>query len=284
MVVVAAAALVALPGCGSNAVIQYNAVANQVLTNVNAKEGELKKYWTLPLDQQDGADQALASFRKSLAASQQVLDSTDSPDPARQLDDLLGRAVDGGRALADLDTQFADYLTSVAPVAKGITEIGAILQGLDKSRDIPTSIAGLVQKASNLDVLARSIQPPATFQDVHNQLQSFLGIVINNLNQAQKKLAEVQSSLSSSQDNTDTSPEAQTAADLQSQRETKRQIDAIDPFTTPILEGWADANSEINSLLAEARQSTGLQAQAAAVEDYIGQAVQQIQELEKKYK
>lgn len=281
----AVALVVLLPGCGSNGVIQYNKVANQVLESVNTKEGELKKYWTLPLSEQDTMAQTLASLRKALASSQQLLDSTDRPEPSRQLDDLLGRAVDESRTLADISTQFADYLGQVAPIAKGASDIVTMLQGLEKSQDVPSSVAGLAEKARTLETQARAVQPSPTFVDEHAELQAFLTLLVANLDNAQKKLAEIQTgSTPSGNDNGDTSPEGQTAADRASQRATKRQVDAISPYTDTIIEAWGQMNGKVSALLDEARATTGLKAKTAEVEGYIGQAVQQIQSLEKKYK
>jgi hypothetical protein len=277
--------LLVLPGCGSGgAVLQYNIDANKILADVNTREGELKKYWTMSLAEQEGEGQALAAFRKSLSASQEVLDSTDSPDPSRKLDDLLGQAVDQGRELADLDTQFADYLGSIAPLTKGAADIITMLQGLDKVQYVPSSIAALSEKVRNLEIQARSIQPPANFNDVHAELESFLALEVAQLAEAQKKLANVSSGTTSNRDdNGDTSP-ASTAQDAESQRQTKRQLAAIEPYTETILEAWGQLNETANAMLEEQRQATGLTAKAAEVENYIGQAVQQIQILQKQYK
>jgi hypothetical protein len=50
------------------------------------------------------------------------------------------------------------------------------------------------------------------------------------------------------------------------------------------VEEWGTINGELTALLGQVMQSVGLMAKASEVEGYIGQAVQQIKDLEKQYK
>jgi len=67
-------------------------------------------------------------------------------------------------------------------------------------------------------------------------------------------------------------------------RQNKRQIEAIESYTEPIIEEWGRLDGQISAELDQARTAAGIAAKAAEVENYIGQAVEQIKILEKQYK
>lgn len=269
----------AVSGCGqASAVNSYILVANNILAPVNAKENELKSYWGKSLLEQEGLPKSLADFRKALSDAQDKLDSNDSPDVARKLDDLLGRAVDQGRALADLNTQFADYLGQMAPQATQAAYIVGQLQGLQKSQDVPTTITGLLDKAKQIDSSLRTIQPGPTFQLMHQEFQQYIAVVIAKLTEAQQKLSD-----SRYYPSTDSSDSQGTVPGEISQ-ETQHYISAIDSQIQTIVEGWGGVNGQIGGQLDAARQSTGLTGKSNEVENYIGQAVEQIKQLQQQYK
>ena len=276
-------------GCGQSAKVNtYVDMANKVLADVNTKEGELKKYWTQPIFQQEGLTKALADYRKSLAASQEMLDATDFPEPCRQLDDLLGRAVDQGRGLADIDTQFADYFGGLAPLGKQGEQIISGINKLDTSTDVPSAVSSLADQARTLDSQVRTLSPSAQFSEVNQQFQAFADLAAKNLTDAQSKVGKTSGytnpndqNNSDQQINTDTTG---TAPETQSGRRSKEQASSISSYTDPIVEEWGRINGELSALLDQVMQSVGLKAKASEVEGYIGQAVQQIKDLEKQYK
>lgn len=276
--------LVLAAGCGDGgAVKQYITVANGILASVNAKEGELKAYWGQPLAQQAGLSTTLAEFRKTLADAQGKLDSTDFPEPCRKLDEELDKAVGEGRTLADITTQFADNFASIAPPVKEAADIVSMSQALDQAGDVPSTVAGLAEKARKLQGTLRSITPAPAFNEAFTGFTAFVdGLLVKNLDEAAKKLDESQYETPEPTRDEETGEQTAPTDELQEARE--RQIEAIDDLLEPIIEAWGQLDGQMSALLDEARQSTGLKAKTAEVEAHIGAAVQQIQELEKKYK
>ena len=276
-------------GCGQSAKVNtYVDMANKVLADVNTKEGELKKYWTQPIFQQEGLTKALADYRKSLAASQEMLDATDFPEPCRQLDDLLGRAVDQGRGLADIDTQFADYMGGLAPLGKQAEDIVAGIGKLESSTDVPSAVAKLAEQARTLDSQVRTLNPSAQFTNVNEEFQAFADMAAKNLTEAENKLGKTSGYTNpndqSSTDNQINTDQTGTAPETQSGRRSKQLASSVSSYTDPIVEGWGTLNGQLTAQLDQVIQAVGLKAKVAEVEGYVGQAVQQIQELEKQYK
>ncbi|PKQ28753.1 MAG: hypothetical protein CVT63_01200 [Candidatus Anoxymicrobium japonicum] len=257
-------------GCNRSAAIKnYVALADEILFNANASETELKKFWTLPVSEQGGIVPALAQYRDTLAESQEKLDVTDSPDPCRPLDDLLGKVVAAGRTLADITTQFADYLESLAPPAREAAEIVGLMQALDKSQDVPSSVAGLAERARKLGDSLRTVTPPASLQQTYQKFQEFVETLVKNLDEANKKLGGV---------NEGAQMEDEEDAD---NAQNKRQISSIEQYVDEVVEEWGRTNGELNALLDQARETTGLKQKTTEVESYVVQAVEQIKTLKK---
>jgi hypothetical protein len=61
-------------------------------------------------------------------------------------------------------------------------------------------------------------------------------------------------------------------------------VDSVASDTAPIIDDWEQFNAEAGALIDEARQASGLKSKTAEVEGLIGQAISQIQSLEKQYK
>jgi hypothetical protein len=187
LVTVAALAALLAPllfasGCGSSAAInQYTTFANQILSSLNAQEGELKKYWTLPLVQQDGLNKSIAELRKTIADAQAKMDSTDRPQECAALDETLGRAVDQSRELADITTQLGDYLGALAPMAKQADEIVTGLNKLQDSQDVRSSVSGYLSKARSLESSTRTLNPAAQYRQINDL---FVGFVADGQRQA----------------------------------------------------------------------------------------------------
>jgi len=281
--------VISASGCGGGAAVNnYTTKANLVLSDINAKEGALKNYWTEPIFQQVGLTKALADYRKALAAGQEMLDSTDFPEPCRKLDDLLGRAVDQGRGLADIDTQFADYMGGLAPLGKQAEDIVAGIGKLESSTDVPSAVAKLAEQARTLDSQVRTLNPSAQFTNVNEEFQAFADMAAKNLTEVENKLGKTSGYTNpndqNSSDNQINTDETGTAPETQSGRRSKELANSVSSYTDPIVEGWGTLNGELTAQLDQVMQAVGLKAKVAEVEGYVGQAVQQIQELEKQYK
>jgi hypothetical protein len=281
--------LILTSGCGGGAAVNnYTTKANLLLADINAKEGALKNYWTEPVFQQVGLTKALADYRKALAAGQEMLDSTDFPEPCRKLDDLLGRAVDQGRALADIDTQFADYMGGLAPLGKQGEDIVSGIGKLETSTDVPSAVAKLADQARTLDSQVRTLSTSAQFANLNDEFQAFADLAAKNLTEAQNKLGKTSGYTNpndqNSTDNQINTDESGTVPETQSGRRSKQLADSVSSYTDPIVDGWGTLNGELTAQLDQVMQAVGLKAKVAEVEGYVGQAVQQIQELEKQYK
>jgi len=281
--------LISVSGCGeTGAVNNYTTKANILLSDINAKEGELKKFWTEPVFQQVGLTEALADYRKALAAGQEMLDSTDFPQACRKLDELLGRAVNQGRALADIDTQFADYIGGLAPLGKQAQEIVSGIGKLETSTDVPSAVSKLAEQARTLDSQVRTLNPSAKFATINEEFQAFADLAAKNLGEAQTKLGKTSGYTNpNDENNSDTQineDQTGTAPETQSGRRSKQLANSLSSYTEPIVEEWGTLNGALTAQLDQAMQAVGLKAKVAEVEGYVGQAVQQIQELEKQYK
>ncbi|MHB8896011.1 MAG: hypothetical protein ACYC99_12665 [Candidatus Geothermincolia bacterium] len=273
-----------LAGCSpGGSVSAYNQHANKVLAELNAAETALRNFWALPLAEQDGMEKALGDFRKALASCQEQLDSTDSPDPARKLNDLMDQAVGQSRTLADMTTPYADYLAVVAPLAKQASDIVVQLEALDKSQYVPSTITNLLDKARKLDASLKTIGPNTSFQPVTAQFQEFVTLMVKNLTDAQTVLGRSAFAPEDDQGTQDQDTEGSSPQDTVN-RQNMRQIASIAKLTDPIIEEWGRLDGQVNAELDQARASAGIKDKAAQVENFIGQAVEQIKELEKQYK
>lgn len=272
-------AIVSVSGCGQSAAVNnYVNMANQVLADVNAKEGDLKQYWTQPIFKQDGLAKSLADFRKALATNQDRLDATDFPEPCRALDESLGRVVDQGRALADIDTQFADYLGALAPLGQTAEEIVNGIQKLETSTDVPSSVSSLAERARTLDSQVRTLNPSTQFTEVNQEFQAFADMTAKNLTEAETRLGKT-TGYNSNDNSSD-----QTAPDSTPSRRSKDQVSSVESLTGPIVDDWGRLNGEMSALIDQVLVAVGLKAKAAEVEGSIGQAIQQIKDLEKQFK
>jgi hypothetical protein len=196
--------------------------------------------------------------------------------------------VDQGRGLADIDTQFADYFGGLAPLGKQAEQIVSGINKLETSTDVPSAVAGLADQARTLDSQVRTLSPSAQFSEANQQFQAFADLAAKNLTDAEGKVGKTSGytspdnqNNSDQQINTDTTG---TAPETQSGRQSREQASSISSYTDPIVEEWGTINGELTALLGQVMQSVGLMAKASEVEGYIGQAVQQIKDLEKQYK
>lgn len=269
-----------LAGCGGNrAVIDYTKRANQVLDDINAKAGELKKVWTVPLADQGGLQEALTAYRKALANGQEMVDSTDPPGPCVKLDELLRQTVDRGLELANVTSPFADYTDSVGPIVARISEVVASLATLQKDRDIPSGLAGLTEKARKADTDLRSMVPPLLFQGIHQEILKFSDAMVKAFEKASKELGTDSGRYQETQPQ-DEEEEGTEPGD----RERESQSKQVQPLLEDIPDAWQSFNEQLSMLMSVARQVAGLEAKNAETENIVGQMVAEIVRLNKQYK
>lgn len=276
--------LVAVSGCGSSgAVNRYTTFANQILNSLNTQEGELKKYWTLPPAQQVELTKTIADLRKAIAAAQSGLDATDRPQGCAALDEMVGRVVDQSRQLADISTQFGDYPGALGPMAKQADDIVKGLGKLQESQDVRSTISGYLDKARSLESSTCTLSPGEEFQAVNDLFSSFVTLLAKNLQSANDKLTNDEPA-TIHDTRGERTKEEQAEIDAQIARERKAQVNSVESYVEPIVEEWSTFKARASALIDKAGQTSGLKSKTAEVEGYIGQAVVEIQRLEKQYK
>jgi hypothetical protein len=286
VIVVCASLLVAsLPagalvsGCGGDTATRaYLVEANLILSDINNKAGELKKLWAMPLADQGNLSKALADYRKALGNAQAKLDSSHPTAKSIKLDNQLRTAVDKGRELADLYSPFADYYDRAAPLANQVTEVISTLEALQKTPDPASGLAGLAERSRGLDAQARSIVPPAVFNGMHQEFEQFIQGMVTSFDSASNQSASSQNTYDTEQgqDNGTITPGTQ----QQQRSRSRRTTTSVDSLT----QDWARFNGQLSALMDSVRDVVGVKAKNAEVEGIIGQAVTEIQSLQKQFK
>ncbi|MFH1150437.1 MAG: hypothetical protein V1748_08175 [Actinomycetota bacterium] len=276
------ALLAGVAGCGNSGVQQYTTQVGSTIFALNNAEGEIKKPWGLPLAQQGNAPEAVAAFRKELESAQEKLDATDAPQVCRKLDNTLRDIVDQGRVMADIATGYSDYVGDMSSFATQMDTLVATLQTLSEANDIPSGLAGLVTTAEKIEREAKAVVPPSVFNGFHQEIVGYMSELVSTLYDAKKVLGEEkQQPVDIDEENTTPEDEEEgTAPDAR----TEEQNRAIEPLLEDIPDDWARFNGQMNSMLDTVRGVIGLNAKIAEIEGLIGQAVTEIQSLEKQYK
>lgn len=279
----AAVVVLNLSGCGASAGInKYTDGANQILASVNGAKEELKQTWTMSVTDQADVDDKVAKLRKALAAAQDTLDSTDPPDKCRELDDLMGKAMVEGRALADLNSMVADYVASLAPMARQVAEIVAALNNLEDAQDISSTVTSLAQKARTLEGNTRTLNPGTTFKEINDLFTEYVASLVKSLDEAQSKLSPRGSNTERYEPGTRTEEE-QEEMDDRDRDEREAQVKRVRQVTKTTTDRWDKVDAKITALLDGVRESIGLKDRNARVENYIGQSVQKLEELKQEY-
>ena len=267
---VSAVAAAFLAGCGGNqAVKTYVTEGNEILTEINAKAAKLKKLWGVPMADQGDMQKALADYRKSLADAQDKLDKVSMPEQCVKLDDLLRQAVNDGRELADLSTPYADYLDDAAPCANLAASIVSELRALQNENDVASGLAGLADKAQQLETDVRTINTPSVFVGMNQVFDNFAQGMLGSLERAAGQADSQQT-------------EGQTSEGSQTSR--RQQNSDVVPSLRSLPQNWALFNGQLSAMLDTVRDVSGLKAKNAEVEALIGQALAEIQSLKKKFK
>jgi hypothetical protein len=275
-------------GCGGGAaaVNSYTYMANEILSDINAKAGDIKKLWVLPVAEQGGMPEAVTDYRKALAAAQEKLDATDSPAPCRELDRMLREAVDKGRELADLATPFADYLQYIAPIAAQVSEMVDTLKALEEKEDVSSGLAQLAEQAAAIDRELRTVMPPSVFNGIHQELLQFANSIAVAFARASGKstIYMEYDNNSNRADETDGETDDETAPDEESSPVVRpRNSQKLEPIVEEIPDAWERFNGELSSLMDVVREVIGLKAKNLEVEAKIGTALAEIKRLEKEY-
>lgn len=266
----------ALHGCGSGGVEFYLGQASRILADLNAKAGELKKLWSVPVAEMGGYQETLAAYRQALGSAQENFDRNDPPKPCRRLDELMRRAVDQGRELADINAPFADYGEYIAPVAVTMNEIVASLESLRSTDNQSAGLAGLQDKCGRLETEVRTIVPPGTFQGIHDELLAFTHMVGASIGDAMG--VSVPKPQVRPPEEQETEEETGRASARAEQRQYRQTLSAL----AEIPELWQSFNGKLSALMEVARQVTGLKSKNGEVENAIAQAVEEMKKLEGK--
>lgn len=285
VLVTVAAALVALimTGCGSTAdkVNDYLVMAGGVVKGIEGSLSEFDALWPVPLSAQGGIKATLVGFRKALADGQSEVDSMDVPEPCLELSRLLRQCLDRGRELADMTTQFADYIDDMAPIALQIDEVTVTLQELMERKDIPTGFHGLYDKVNSINAALGTVLPPVTFQEVHHTFGEFVQSMAKDFKKAHDRLGDWGLEEEEEEEEEEVQPEEE--QDEKPAKETPENR-AIKPVLKGIPEEWGRTCGEIAAMFDALRGSTGLKQKEAVVRDLVGQANAMMQALEKEYK
>lgn len=276
-----AIAVAALAGCGNAGVQQYTTQVNNIVFAINNAEGAIKKPWALPLAEQADATRAVADFRKALGSAQEKLDATDPPEVCRKLDDTLRDIVDQGRVMADISTGYSDYVGDMASIAGETNDLVSTLQQLSKANDIPSGLAGLTRSAEKIEGEVRAVVPPSVFNGFHQEFARYVADLVATLQSAEKAIG-LDRRKPAENDRQGTTPADE--EESRSNEEAESQNRVIEPILEDIPNEWAGFNGKMNSMLDTVRGVIGLKSKVAELEGLIGQAVAEIQSLEKKYK
>ncbi len=267
-------------GCGGNkAITDYAERVNETVSNLNAKSTELKKLWLVPISDQAGMQEVLADYRKALAEAQEIIDSADPPEQCLELETLLRKTVSNGRELADLTSPFADYTKRVGPVAARIGEVVASLETLQKDNDIPSGLAALTEKIEGANADLAAMVPPLLFQGMNDELREFTASLVGSFQKASKELGTGADAYPY-QETSPNEDEGEEASDSQQGSRNSR----VEPLLEDVPDEWADFSAEFVALMDVALEVSGVKAKNAEVENYVGQAWAQVEQLKKKYK
>ena len=279
-VVVSTIASLSLAGCGQGAAVNsYIDMSGQILADINAKAGEMKKLWTMPIADQGEMQKALTNYREAISKAQEKLDETKIPQECTDLEQQVAQALDNGRDLSDLTAPFADYLESIAPSANLATAIVSELEALQKENDVSSGLAGLTAKAQQLQTDLRMVEVPAVFTGMQKEFEDFVQSMVSTLASASGQASAVYNTPSSGDTNTDTQNTEQSQASQPSTRK-HRSSSSLDGLP----DDWTSFNGQLGADLEAARQVTGLTAKNSEIEATIGKALADIKELQKKFK
>ena len=261
-----------LCGCGSEekAVNGYLDIARKVVTGLTAASAGLNKFWNLPLADQEGIEDALKAFRKSISNGQDRLDRIDAPEPCREVDLSLGKSLDLGREITDIGAQFADYLGGTAPLARRASDIVTGVSNLQYERYIASQLVRYADLAQKLMSDFQTVTVSPNFKPVHEDFGAFLQLLVKNLDQASKQ-AERQ---------------PYNEEELQSQpgeREKQMQPESMLELLNGISEEWGRVNGAMTAHVDTIRQFTGLKPKQIAFDDLLRQIQGQIEAIAKQY-
>lgn len=274
----------ATSGCGNSAADFYLGQSNQILADINARAGDLKKLWSAPVAELGESQETLAAYRRSLAAAQEKLDRNDPPRECRRLDDLVRQAVDQGRELADITSPFADYGEYIAPIAVTMNEIASSLESIKTTSNQPAGLASIKDKCERLETEIRTIVPPGTFLGIHEELMAFAHMVSTTIGTAMGvSVPQAQTSPPPREDDEEdeeTEADSEAArAQARAEQERRRSRQALTALNE-IPNLWQSFAGKLAGLMEVAREVTGLKAKNYEVESAIGAALEEIKKLE----
>ena len=277
LAVALAVAAVSATGCASlsKQMQSYLQDSQGYFNNVTAAGNALNNYWNMPLAEQEGVSKALADFHKAISKVQEWRDKTDPPEPARDLDRLLGLYLERGRELANMSSQSADYLGSLAPVAAQTGELVAELSKLEEQQDVTSGLTTMADKGKQLYNAYMAVMAPEDFKEVHRLFGDFLV----QMNKAFDKALNIAPSVEQQQGTSTPGQEG-----TQPSRPAGRESYGVVSTLKDIPDDWGRVNGQISAELDGVRTSEGLKTKRGEFESYVGQIQAQIDALKKKYR
>jgi len=269
-------------GCGSvqGDVQDYLKMTRPVLDSVTSRLSELRNYMVQPLPGQEGIKDSLADFRKALAEGQQKLDAKNEPAPCAELARLLRLSLDQGRETADMITPFADNLGDLAPLAKQASDIVSILSKMNSDEEVAAAMASYQSRGERLASGLQSVFVSPTFQNVREELATFIGTM-------NKELADAQSVAESTleQQPPEEEQSGQTSSAQQSnQKQVKRKSGPLMRIVAGIADDWGRTDGKITAMVDSLVNASGLSSKQAEFDGSVTQILGQIQNLEQQYK
>jgi len=269
-------------GCGSvqGDVQDYLKMTRPVLDSVTSRLSELRNYMVQPLPGQEGIKDSLADFRKALAEGQDKIDERNEPAPCAELARLLRLSLDQGRETADMITPFADNLGDLAPLAKQASDIVSILSKMNSDEEVAAAMASYQSRGERLASGLQSVFVSPTFQNVREELATFIGTMNKELDDAQG-VAE----RTLEQQPPEEEQSGQTSSAQQSnQKQVKRKSGPLMRIVAGIADDWGRTDGKITAMVDSLVNASGLSSKQAEFDGSVTQILGQIQNLEQQYK
>jgi len=269
-------------GCGSvqGDVTDYLKMTRPILDDVTSRLNELRNYLAKPVADQEGIKDSLANFRKALARGQAKLDGKNEPAPCAELARLLGISLGQGRETADMMTPFADNLGDLAPLAKQASDIVSVLSKMNSDEEIAAVMASYQSRGQRLASGLQSVFVSPAFQNVRDELATFIGTM-------NKQLADAQSVAERTleQQPPPEEPSGQTSSAQQSNREqVKRKSGPLMRVVAEIADDWGRTDGKMTAMAGSLVEGSGLGSKQAEFDGSVTQILGQIQSLEQQYK
>lgn len=269
--------IVFLTGCGdiNKSVHEYTTTVNNDVAELNARAGDLKSLWAVPVADQGEMQDVLAGFRKALDGARQTIDSVDPPEPCMELDGLLRRVVNTGRELAGIMSPFADYADRIAPLALRMNQVAETLENLQAENDVPSGVVALADKVEKINRDLGAVVPPSLFRGIHDEVLDYFAETSETFQSAARAARSGSRQPSVPEDDEESQPDAEPGPSGSGTAES---------LLRDVPREWESFNAKLATLMDVARDVSGVAGRNAELENLIGMTVAEIQRLEKQYR